>query len=181
MKKALTLAMVLAIVCAMTVSVFAEGNHIINGATSYEVTEPVHVNVLQDTNHDTPVYSVDVKWDSLTFTYTEGRWNAEDLTYDGSWTAYAPTITVTNRSNAKVSITARFKDPDDGNAQSKTTNGVTASLDKANVVLNAATDGMTVADLYSGTFTVTVDEADKPTTNSAFDIGTIWLERALRA
>ena len=55
------------------------------------------------------VYSVDISWDPLDFTYTDafkGNWNPTTHEYEGgteaSWTPGNATITVTNHSNAAI-------------------------------------------------------------------------------
>lgn len=63
------------------------------------------------------VYSVDVVWDSMEFTYTaagEGTWNPVDHTYDGQgedpgWSSTSNTITVTNHSNQAVTAALTFE------------------------------------------------------------------------
>ena len=62
------------------------------------------------------VYSVDIAWTDMNFTYTgagEGTWNPETHQYSGSsegaWTASNDSITVTNHSNAAVKATASYK------------------------------------------------------------------------
>ena len=61
------------------------------------------------------VYSVDIAWTDMSFTYTgagEGTWDPETHQYSGSsegaWTASDDSITVTNHSNAAVKATAKF-------------------------------------------------------------------------
>jgi len=63
------------------------------------------------------VYSVDVSWGAMEFTYTDaatGTWNPATHTYSGgtaaawSWTAESNKITVTNHSNAAVSAGLSF-------------------------------------------------------------------------
>ena len=62
------------------------------------------------------VYSVDIAWTDMNFTYTgagEGTWNPETHQYSGSsegaWTASNDSITVTNHSNAAVKATASYQ------------------------------------------------------------------------
>lgn len=66
-----------------------------------------------DASTNVTVYSVDITWGAMEFTYTESGsniWNpgthAYDLTSDTIWTSNGNTITVTNHSNAEV--TAAF-------------------------------------------------------------------------
>ena len=62
------------------------------------------------------VYSVDIAWTDMNFTYTgagEGTWDPETHQYSGSsegaWTASDDSITVTNHSNAAVKATASYQ------------------------------------------------------------------------
>ena len=62
------------------------------------------------------VYSVDIAWTDMSFTYTgagEGTWDPETHQYSGSsegaWTASNDSITVTNHSNAAVKATASYQ------------------------------------------------------------------------
>ncbi len=61
------------------------------------------------------VYSVDVAWEGLTFTYngaTTGTWDPATHTYSGSmeagWASNSGTITITNHSNAAITATASY-------------------------------------------------------------------------
>lgn len=67
---------------------------------------------------ESTVYSVDVAWGSMDFTYTsafKGTWNPATHKYDGAtdakWTCKenANVITVTNHSNAGVSLSFEYK------------------------------------------------------------------------
>ena len=62
------------------------------------------------------VYSVDIAWTDMNFTYTgagEGTWNPETHQYEGgteaSWTDSNASVTVTNHSNAAVKATASYQ------------------------------------------------------------------------
>ena len=62
------------------------------------------------------VYSVDIAWTDMNFTYTgagEGTWNPETHQYEGgteaSWTDSNASVTVINHSNAAVTVTASFE------------------------------------------------------------------------
>lgn len=68
---------------------------------------------------ETPVVSVDVKWDAMEFTYSVGgsrTWNAEDHTYtdntSSTWTAVNNTVTVTNHSNVGVKVKTAYTSMD---------------------------------------------------------------------
>ena len=62
------------------------------------------------------VYSVDIAWTDMNFTYTgagEGTWDPETHQYEGgteaSWTDSNASVTVINHSNAAVTVTASFE------------------------------------------------------------------------
>ena len=47
--------------------------------------------------------SVDIKWDSVQFVYSDGTWNPKTHTYEnGSWSENSGNFTVTNNSNVRV-------------------------------------------------------------------------------
>ena len=100
------------------------------------------------------VYSVDIAWTDMSFTYTgagEGTWDPETHQYSGSsegaWTASDDSITVTNHSNAPVTATASYAaDPDYGST--------TMTFDNNGATVATAV-GTEVASAPSATITVT--------------------------
>ena len=93
------------------------------------------------------VYSVDVSWGSMQFTYTDGAvskiWNPSTHQYtesvgEGSWSNPdgANKVTVTNRSNKALTATVEA-------ATSGSYTGITAKVDKASLSLADASDGAT--------------------------------------
>lgn len=114
MKKIITTVATIVMVLSMgTMTAFA-GTPIesVGGASSAEVKGSYKAGTKADT-----VYSVDVQWGSMEFTYTgasQGTWNPEDHTYTGkteaAWTnaTNANKITVTNHSNAAVKATLKY-------------------------------------------------------------------------
>ena len=103
---------------------------------------------------DAVVYSVDIAWTDMNFTYTgagEGTWDPETHQYSGSsegaWTASDDSITVTNHSNAPVTATASYAaDPDYGST--------TMTFDNNGATVATAV-GTEVASAPSATITVT--------------------------
>ena len=100
MKKLVSLILALALVLAMAVSASA--------ATLTAVGEQdIDVQAkYQDSTVTGDVYSVDISWGTMQFTYAESgslTWNPNDHSYDGTtttgWTAKGYTVTVTNHSN----------------------------------------------------------------------------------
>lgn len=93
------------------------------------------------------VYSVDVSWGSMEFTYTDGAvsktWNPSTHQYmesseDGNWSNQdgANKVTVTNRSNKALTATVKA-------ATSGSYTGITAKVDNASLSLKDASIGAT--------------------------------------
>lgn len=111
MKKFAVLLLTLALFCAMSVPAFA--------ATISDTRRQDFQNVFgtYQAGSATTVYSVDITWGSMEFTYvdaSDGEWNPLTHTYDGATTAGwtcdegANEITVTNHSNAAVGVTLTY-------------------------------------------------------------------------
>lgn len=89
------------------------------------------------------VYSVDIAWEDLTFTYTidgTAQWNPADHSYSGqtskTWSA-GKTVTVTNHSNAGVNVALAFNKADNA-AQLGDYNG---TFNTTNYALTAGVEG----------------------------------------
>lgn len=107
MKKILSLVLALVMIMSLATTAFA--------ATVESGTAEVKGTYVDNSETDTTVvYKVDIEWEGLSFTYTEGGsygWNTDTHQYDvldsdAGWSGQG-TITVTNHSNAAV--TASFK------------------------------------------------------------------------
>lgn len=106
--------MAAALSLSMTATAFAADETITQAGGS---TAPHNVTgtYVQGSEADT-VYSVDVKWGSMEFTYTaagEGTWDPATHAYDGQgedpgWASTGNDITVTNHSNKAVTATLTF-------------------------------------------------------------------------
>lgn len=109
----------------------------------------------QDNTTSATVYSVDIAWGAMKFTYTESgamTWNPADHTYTSAttagWTADGNTVTVTNHSNAAVTASFAFAALD----AYKT---VTGSFDVASKTLEAGkVNGYDSADNVTATLTL---------------------------
>ena len=105
MKKLIASILAAALFCSMSVAVFAASSiESVNGTDSADVKGTYRAGSASAT-----VYSVDIEWGSMEFTYTAGSagtWNPETHTNDGGangvWSAADNTVTVTNHSNAAV-------------------------------------------------------------------------------
>ena len=132
------------------------------------------VNFTYETNAtDTQaVYSVDVVWSDLTFEYSEGssQWNPEKHDYSGAvngagWNDAKGSVTVTNHSNAEVSVKLSF-------AKASTANGTaTLSMSSSSFTLNTAENTAVSAAPYKK---VTITASGVPA--SSGKIGTITIK-----
>ena len=150
MKKITTLLAAAALTCAMGTTAFAADQ---DGVSTGDYTADVN-GTYQAGGSGAVVYSVDIAWTNMNFTYTgagEGTWDPETHQYSGSsegaWTASDESITVTNHSNAAVKATAKFEA--DSGYESTT---MTFGNNGATVATAVGTD---VASAPSATITVT--------------------------
>lgn len=154
MKKITALILALTLVMSMSITAFA--------TTVGTGDQDIDVKGKYLDNSTTPtIYSVDVTWGAMEFTYTESgamTWNPADHTYTDStsatWVANGNTVTVTNHSNAEVTASFAF------NALTAY-NTVTGSFDIASETLDAGVvDGYDAADKVVATLTLagTLDE-----------------------
>ena len=113
MKKALTYIIAFSLLFSMSVTASATGTPETvgqNGSKEIDVTA-----TYSTTSHTPNVYSVDIEWSSLNFTYTQKNtkiWNAENHSYStttkGEWDKTTATITVTNHSNIAVNTEVEY-------------------------------------------------------------------------
>lgn len=110
MKKINSLFLVLTMVMSLSITAFAaEG--IGNGGTDSADVKGTYKGTAAST-----VYSVDISWSDLEFTYNgayEGEWNPGTHSYDNAsgagWAEGTGTITVTNHSNTSITAVASYK------------------------------------------------------------------------
>ena len=107
------------------------------------------------------VYSVDVAWQDLEFVYTEPGydyiWNPDDLKYNterdlenSDWSHDSGTITVTNRSNAEVQVTAAVEED------------AKFTLENASFTLPSAAEGITEPNTPASAPTPKVIKVNRP-------------------
>ena len=153
MKKLLALTLTMAMLFTMTA--MAEDKITTNQGTASTDVKATYV----AGSPDTTIYSVNISWGSMDFTYTDGSkgtWNPQTHSYDdgtdGKCPATGNTITDTNHTNAAVSATISFK-------SDITT--LTPIFD--NEVLELATaDGTNVGSAPTATSTLTLDGSIDP-------------------
>lgn len=110
MKKTVSLLLALALVLSVSVVAFAaEG--VGNGGSDSAAVKGTYKGKAAST-----VYSVDIAWEGLNFTYNgayEGEWNPSTHSYDNSteagWAEGTGTITVTNHSNTGITAVPSYK------------------------------------------------------------------------
>lgn len=76
-----------------------------NAAIVYQMPDGAHY------SNGQPVYSVNVSWGSMLFTYQQGAWRPDKHDYDGAWKPDgddANKITITNSGDWKVNTNIRF-------------------------------------------------------------------------
>lgn len=141
MKKILSSLIAFAMVLSMSATAFAAGGSV-TGQGIGNQTVGVTARYAASASTET-VYSVDITWGNMIFTYSESgvrTWNPENHTYtankSGGWDKTTADITVTNHSNADVTVKLTYTaDTANGNT------GVTCTLSNAGGILAAGTEG----------------------------------------
>ena len=116
------------------------------------------------------VYSVDITWGEMSFTYNDGAWDPDTHKYDARWSPKGNTVTVTNHSNtavtAKLSYTAadnytdiagKFEKGELNLATAVGTDISNAPHDSDTLTVSGALSSETLADTVIGTVTVTLN------------------------
>lgn len=173
------IALVLTLTLALSVTAFAADAKLDNNTK----TTTTNVTAKYEAGQTAlPVYSVDISWEGLSFTYhgqTDGTWNATEHKYTGTieagWNEGTGTITVTNHSNTAITVTPSYKAAEGYEAVGMTFGNLNedkltvATADKGVGQTGAAQTGTisvtpngtlpegTVADTVIGTITVTIE------------------------
>lgn len=176
MKKILTTLLSLALLCMMSVTAFAA-----SPITSANGNDAVSVKgTYVAGSAGATVYSVDIAWGSMEFTYTDasaGTWDPQNHTYNGAvaaaWSCAeeANKITVTNHSNAAVTaklsyspeiaysrISGTFSNSTLNLNSAVGTEVATAPSGSAWLSLNGELSAKTVASTKIGTVTVSLGD-----------------------
>lgn len=175
MKKLVSMLAVAALTCTMGTTAFAADQ---DGVSTGSYPADVK-GTYQAGGSSAVVYSVDIAWTDMSFTYTdagEGTWDPETHQYDGgakaAWTASNDSITVTNHSNAAVKATASYQAETGYESTTMTfgNNGATVATAEGTAVTSApsatitVTPGGTLAESANGgkigTITVSIAAAE---------------------
>lgn len=137
MKKLIATALALTMTLSLSTTALAGGNVYGAGVGSQyriDVTAKYNVSATEPT-----VYSVDLTWEDMTFTYNESGtkiWDPDTHTYTGTtsagWDKYTAKVTATNHSNANVTVSFTYTPQGD--------TGVTASMSKLRFILDAGVE-----------------------------------------
>lgn len=169
MKQIFTLALTFLLIFSLvTVTAFAADATTIT-ASGGTATKAVTASYSAGAGGSGTVYSVDITWGSMAFTYSDGSgptWNPATHTYSsggaGGWSHSGNTVTVTNHSNAQVTANLAYASETgyegiSGSFGNKSTMNLATAVNTP--VENAPTD--TAALTLSGTLNSTVTDPTK--------------------
>ena len=174
MKKLIATALALTMTLSLSLSTTALAAGKVDGAgvgsqVPIDVTAKYNDGVTEPT-----VYSVDLTWEDMTFTYNESGtriWDPDTHTYkdttSAGWDKYTAKVTATNHSNANVTVS--FTYTPQGNT------GVDASMSKDSFILYAGVENYP-DDASTDSSLLTIQGSSKPNgsvTAEGVTIGTI--------
>ena len=170
----LTLAMVLSLAIVPAAATTTNNITTIGGTATHDVTATYKTSSSGSTGGGT-VYSVDITWGDMAFTYTAGSagtWdpNTHSVTggTSGAWTpdtSDGNKITVTNHSNARITATLTY-------TAETAFSDITGTFSKTSLSL-ATAEGTTVANAPSDYTTLSLAGALASSTSTGTKIGTI--------
>lgn len=137
MKKLIATALALTMTLSLSTTALAAGN--VNGA-GVGSQDPIDVTAKYNEGATEPiVYSVDLTWEDMTFTYNESgtrTWDPDTHTYtdttSAGWDKFTAAVTATNHSNTEVTVSFTYTP--------QGTTGVNASMSKDSFKLAAGVE-----------------------------------------
>lgn len=137
MKKLIATALALTMTLSLSTTALAAGN--VDGA-GVGSQDPIDVTAKYNEGATEPtVYSVDLTWEDMTFTYNESgtrTWDPDTHTYtdttSAGWDKISAAVTATNHSNTEVTVSFTYTP--------QGTTGVTASMSKDSFKLAAGVE-----------------------------------------
>ena len=171
MKQIFTLALTFLLIFSLvTVTAFATNDKI--EATGGTATKAVKASYSAGAGGGT-VYSVDITWGNMEFTYSEGSsptWDPATHTYSsggaGGWSNSGNTITVTNHSNAQVTANLDY-------ASETGYEGISGSFGNKSTMTLATAVGTAVPEAPKDTAALTLSGALDSKVTSSTTVGTI--------
>lgn len=172
MKKLIATALALTMTLSLSTTALAGGN--VDGA-GVGSQDPIDVTAKYNDDATEPtVYSVDLTWEDMTFTYNESGtriWNPDTHTYtdttSAGWDKYTAEVTATNHSNTAVTVTFDYTPQGD--------TGVTAYMTKRSFILAAGVENYP-DDAATNSSALTINGNSRPNssvTAEGVTIGTI--------
>ena len=172
MKKLIATALALTMTLSLSTTALAGGN--VDGA-GLGSQDPIDVTAKYNDDATEPtVYSVDLTWEDMTFTYNESgtrTWDPDTHTYtdttSAGWDKVTAAVTATNHSNTKVTVSFTYTP--------QGTTGVTASMSKLSFILYAGVENKP-NDASTNSSLLTINGSTKPNgsvTAEGVTIGTI--------
>lgn len=172
MKKLIATALALTMTLSLSTTALAGGN--VDGAgvgSQYRIDVTAKYN---DSATKPTVYSVDLTWEDMTFTYNESGtkiWDPDTHTYTGTtsagWDKFTAAVTATNHSNANVKVSFTYTPQGDTD--------VTAYMSKLSFILAAGVENYP-DDASTNSSALTIDGNSRPNgsvTAEGVTIGTI--------
>lgn len=177
MKKLIATALALTMTLSLSTTALAGGN--VDGA-GVGSQDPIDVTVkYNDSATEPTVYSVDLTWEDMTFTYNESgtrTWDPDTHTYtdttSAGWDKYTAVVTATNHSNTAVTVSFTYTPQGD--------TGVTAYMTKRSFILAAGVENYP-DDAATNSSALTINGNSKPNnsvTAEGVTIGTITVSIA---
>ena len=171
MKKLIATALALTMTLSLSTTALAGGNVDGAGLGSQDINVTAKYN---DGVKEPTVYSVDLTWEDMTFTYNESGtriWNPDTHTYtdttSAGWDKDTAVVTATNHSNANVTVSFTYTPQGD--------TGVDASMTKSSFILAAGMENYP-DDASTNSSALTIHGSSKPNgsvTAEGVTIGTI--------
>ncbi|MBQ8174974.1 MAG: hypothetical protein IJ009_06175 [Clostridia bacterium] len=171
MKKLITILLAVAMMATLSVTAFAAESELNNDKKTETID--VKAKYTSGVTDAGTIYSVDLSWESMEFTYSasgKNTWNPDTHKYEvvdegGAWNHSTSTITVTNHSNAEVTAKFTFAPVAGGT--------VTGSFNNTSVVLPSAENKATDATELTGTSTFTIGGSVDSAQTEFAKVGTI--------
>lgn len=170
MKKLIATALALTMTLSLSTTALAAGN--VNGAV-VGPQEPIDVTAKYNNSAADPiVYSVDLKWDDMTFTYNEfgtRTWDPDTHTYtdttSAGWDKTYAAVTATNHSNTEVTVSFTYTSQGD--------TGVRAFMTKESFKLAAGVENKPNEAATDSSILLIIGTPNNSVTAEGVTIGTI--------